>query len=97
MVVEMCTASAVSATRMRRNIWGPWLDEGPRDMERGAEPSMEPRLLLMARDTVVGTVRVLAAGVGRSGFLAIVVRDGRRWILPSRIWFCWTKAEGRSA
>jgi hypothetical protein len=92
----MCTASAVSATRMRRNICGPWLDDGPRDMEMGAVASMDPRLLLIARDTagtaraLVAIVDVVAAVAARSGFLAMVVRDGRRWILFSRIRFCWT-------
>jgi len=45
-VVEMCTASAVSATLILRNIWGPWLDDGPSDVDKGTEPKVEPNTAL---------------------------------------------------
>jgi hypothetical protein len=41
-VVDMCTASAVSATRIRRKICGPWLDDGPKEDESIEVVSVDP-------------------------------------------------------
>ena len=68
-VVEMCTVSAVSATRMRRNMGGPWLDEGPSDVDNGSEPRADPKIALPPR-LGVGTLASFSA--------FFVIRDGCR-------------------
>lgn len=73
MVVDICTASAVSATLILRYIWGPWLDEGPNDVDSGTEPSVDPNTALL------GPAAGSRLALGTDSFSAfLVILDGSR-------------------
>lgn len=80
----MWTASAVSATRIRRKMGGPWLDDGPRDEDSiGVVPKTE----LVPAPATEGGARLGAGSV--SAFLgAAIILEGLRWILFSNCSFC---------
>jgi hypothetical protein len=91
-VVETCTASAVSATLIRRNINGPRAEDGPKG-DSETETKVDAVGRLDDRPEVLGTVRVLPLAVAAAGFFAVIVLDGRRCILLSRILFWATGAK----
>jgi len=69
----MCTASAVSATRIRKKICGPWLDEGPKEDESIEAVSVDPYTALPGVEAPVFWLGILSF----SGFFDPVL-DGRR-------------------
>jgi hypothetical protein len=84
MVVDIWAASAVSATRMRRNICGPWLDEGPKEDDRiGVVPNM----------ALAGPEGSTKPPIGPDScfFNAAITLEGRRCILLSNCSFCCTE------
>ena len=83
MVVEICTASAVSATLILKNIWGPCPEIN--DPNAGEIPSGDAVAL------VPGASEELALSKLPSGpcfFFLPMIRDGLRWILDSSVLFC---------
>ena len=82
MVVDMCTASAVSATLILKNIWGPRPDSN--DPKAGDIPNGDAVVL------VPGASEEPALSKLPSGpfFFLPMIRDGRRWILDSSVLFC---------
>lgn len=85
-VVDIWTASAVSATRMRRNSCGPWLDEGPNEDDR---TGVVPNIALAGPETEGSTKP--PAGAASCFFGAAMTREGRRSILLSNCRFCCTE------
>lgn len=83
MVVDMCTASAVSATLILKNIWGPWVDIN--DPITGDIPNDEV-VALVPGASDDSTRSVLLSGT--CFFFLPMIRDGRRWILNSSALFC---------
>ena len=85
-IVETCTASTVSATLMRRNMVGPWAEDGPSDEDR---TGVVPKRVLVSE---VGTGGGASPDAGTVDPFpgAVIMRDGRRCILLSSCSFCWT-------
>lgn len=78
MVVDIWTASAESATRIRKNNWGPWLEEGPKE---------DDKIGVVANIALVGPEtdgNVKPPGSPESCFFgAAITLEGRRCILVS--------------
>ena len=91
MVVDTCPgSSAALAIRMRRKSGGPWLEEGPRELE--IIPNDEPNEFnasLVPRSMSVCGMRLAAATVALRvpDFFLTTTRDIRRCILDSRFLF----------
>ena len=85
MVVDIWTASALSATLILRNIWGPCLEIN--DPNAGEIPSGEAFALVPGASEEVG-LSELPSEV--CFFFLPIIRDGRRWILDSRVLCCIT-------
>ena len=84
MVVDIWTVSVVSATRILRKIWGPWLEEGPREEDN---IGVVPNIALVLGPETEGGRRPPPTVSASCFFRDLVVRDGRRWILLSSCWF----------
>jgi len=89
MVVDICTASAVSATLILKNIWGPCPDIN--DPKAGDIPNGDAVALVpSAREEPT-----LSKPPSEACFFFFpMIRDGRRWILDSSVLFCWTVLVG---
>ena len=83
MVVDICTASAVSATLILKNIWGPCPEIN--DPNAGEIPSGDAVALVPVASEELALSKLPS---GPCFFFLPMIRDGLRWILDSSVLFC---------